>query len=71
MKLKEKILRLFLILFSIILGISFIEIFTRFLGLGSPLLYDSDSLVGYRLKPNQSQKRRKGMSLKNPYLLLL
>ena len=59
MKFNEKILKSFLILFSIILGISFIEIFARFLGLGSPLLYDSDSLVGYRLKPNQFQKRRK------------
>ena len=28
-------------------------------GLGNPVLYKSDNLVGYRLKPNQSILRRK------------
>ena len=67
MKFNEKILKLFLILFSIILGISFIEIFARSLGLGFPLLYDSDSLVGYRLKPNQFQIRRKDASVTSDF----
>ena len=56
MESKEKFYRLFLVLFSIIIGISSIEICARYLGLGKPLLYTSDSLVGYRLKPNQTQK---------------
>ena len=47
-------------LLSIFLGILIAEFFAKRLGLGNPLLYDPDNLVGYRLKPNQSKYRRRG-----------
>ena len=59
MKLKNFILNLFLTLISLSLGIVILEFFARSFGLGNPLLYKVDSLVGYRLKPNQSKLRRK------------
>ena len=52
-----------LFLFSIILGVTICEIGARFIGLGDPILYDADPLIGYRLKPNQRKKR-----LKNSYI---
>lgn len=59
MNFKEKLLGFSLISFSIISGIFLVECLARYLGLGNPLLYEPDKLVGYRLKPSQSQKRRK------------
>ena len=59
MKLKNFILNLFTTLISISLGFVILEFFARSFGLGNPLLYREDSLVGYRLKPNQSKLRRK------------
>ena len=47
-------------LLSIFLGILIAELFAKRLGLGNPLLYEPDNLVGYRLKPNQSKYRRRG-----------
>ena len=47
-------------LFSIFVGIFLTEIFAKRFGLGNPILYKSDNLVGYRLKPNQSKYRRRG-----------
>ena len=47
---------LFLFLFSIILGVTTCEIAARLIGLGDPILYDADPLIGYRLKPNQRKK---------------
>jgi len=47
-------------LISILIGISLCELAARAIGLGRPLLYNSDPLVGFRLKPNQSEQRRKG-----------
>tara|TARA_Y100001968_G_scaffold231300_1_gene214085 strand:+ start:1827 stop:2771 length:945 start_codon:yes stop_codon:yes gene_type:complete len=44
---------------SISFGILICELAGRFIGLGNPLIYKSDSLVGYRLRPNQSNKRFK------------
>jgi len=58
MNFKNNMFKLILLIFSVTLGISISEIFARYLGLGNPLLYFSDPLVGYRLKPNQSEKRR-------------
>lgn len=59
MNLKEKFLGFSLISFSIISGIFLVECLAWYLGLGNPLLYEPDPLVGYRLKPSQSKKRRK------------
>ena len=47
-------------LLSIFLGVLIAELFAKRLGLGNPLLYEPDNLVGYRLKPNQSKYRRRG-----------
>ena len=49
----------FLFLLSISFGIFICELAGRFIGLGNPLLYKGDSLVGYRLRPNQSKRRLK------------
>ena len=46
MKLKSKILNTSLVFFSILFGIVFIEILGSFIGLGNPLLYEADQLVG-------------------------
>jgi len=54
---------IFLFTFSIILGITACEILGRVMGLGDPVLYYADSLIGYRLKPNQKVKR-----FKNSYI---
>ena len=58
MKLKSKILNSSLMVISIVIGIVLIEFIGSFIGLGNPVLYEPDQLVGYRLRPNQSQKRR-------------
>ena len=42
---------------SVFIGIIFCEITGRIIGLGKPILYEDDSLVGYRLKPNQRVRR--------------
>ena len=42
---------------SVFIGIIFCEITGRIIGLGKPILYNIDSLVGYRLKPNQRVRR--------------
>lgn len=49
--------KILILLSSVSLGILICEFAGRFIGLGNPLLYKSDSLVGYRLRPNQSNKR--------------
>ena len=46
-----------LLLSSISFGIFICEVASRFLGLGNPIIYQADSLVGYRLRPNQNNKR--------------
>ncbi len=48
---------------SIFIGLILCEITGRIIGLGSPILYQVDPLVGYRLKPNQKVKR-----LSNSYI---
>lgn len=57
---KSIIGKLSISLFSIFIGILFSELFAKRLGLGNPVLYISDNIVGYRLKPNQSKYRRRG-----------
>ena len=59
---KKLIVNITISFFSIFLGIFLSEIVGKRIGLGNPLIYDSDPLVGYRLKPNQSKLRR-GKSL--------
>lgn len=46
-----------LLLSSIFFGIFICEFAGRLIGLGNPMLYKSDPLVGYRLRPNQRNKR--------------
>ena len=41
------------------IGLIICEITGRFIGLGNPILYEIDPIVGYRLKPNQKVKRLK------------
>lgn len=62
-KYNNSIANLLLLIFSIILGIVFCEIFGRLIGLGDPILYSADPLIGYRLKRNQKVKR-----IKNSYI---
>ena len=57
---KKLIINIGITSFSIITGILISEYFAKRLGLGNPLIYNSDPLVGYRLKPNQSKYRRNG-----------
>ncbi len=59
MKISKIILNTFISLTSIFLGIFICELAARKIGLGNPILYKADTLVGYRLKPNQSVVRRK------------
>jgi len=57
----KRIINFLMLAFSFSLGIFCIDFFGRyFAGLGSPILYDEDPLVGYRLKPNQNKRRLKG-----------
>jgi hypothetical protein len=49
-----------LIIISMLASIIGIELTGRFLGLGTPLLYESDHIVGYRPRPSQAIKRGKG-----------
>ena len=60
MNLKRFSLKIFLFFLSIITGLIACEYFARKLGLGNPLLYKVDPLVGYRLKANQNIIRRRG-----------
>ena len=57
MNFKRFAINISILLSSVSLGIVICEFAGRFIGLGNPLLYKSDSLVGYRLRPNQSNKR--------------
>jgi len=56
-----------LLLASISFGVFICELAGNLLGLGNPLLYKEDSLVGYRLKPNQSKKRLKNSIVTTDY----
>ena len=60
MNFKRFSIRTVLFLSSISFGILICELAGRFVGLGNPLIYKWDTLVGYRLSPNQSIKRFKG-----------
>ena len=59
MRNRKNIFNLLLLFSSFLFGITIIEFFGRYLGLGNVILYDSDPLVGYRLRPNQSAKEEK------------
>ena len=63
MRFKNLISNLFLSLISFSLAIFILEIIVKKIGLGNPLLYKVDSLVGYRLRPNQSNLRRKNSNV--------
>ena len=51
----------------LLMGIIISESIGRLLGLGKPLLYTKDPLVGYRLQPNQNNRRRKNSTVTTDY----
>ena len=55
---KKIIFNISISILSVLIGITLSEFLAKKLGLGNPILYNSDPLVGYRLKPNQSKLRR-------------
>ncbi len=57
MKFRTFISNFFLLSLSIAFGIFISELIGKNIGLGDPILYKEDNLVGYRLRPNQSKKR--------------
>ena len=63
MKVSKIILNSLLTCTSILFGIFICEFAARRIGLGTPILYSLDNLVGYRLKPNQSIIRRKNAKI--------
>ena len=67
MRYRKSLFNLLLLFSSFLIGITIIEFFGRYLGLGDVILYDSDPLVGYRLRPNQSTKRRKNSFVNSDY----
>lgn len=67
MRNRKNIFNILLLFSSFLIGITIIEFFGRYLGLGNVILYDSDPLVGYRLRPNQSAKRRKNSFVNSDY----
>ena len=68
MKLKKKLLiNLSLISIALGLGIFICEQFGRYLGLGNPLIYKEDPVIGYRLKELQSKKRFKGAKVSSDF----
>ena len=67
MKLQKRTLNFLIFIASVLFGLFTCEFFARKLGLGNPLLYQSDNLIGYRLKPNQSNIRRKGAIVSTDY----
>ena len=67
MKFKSLTLNIFITLISLSLGIVIVEFFARSIGLGNPLIYKVDPLVGYRLKPNQSKLRRRNSKVTSDF----
>ena len=67
MKFGKILINTIISLISISVGIIITELFARNLGLGNPLLYKSDSIIGYRLKPNQSKIRRNKSRVTSDY----
>ena len=57
MKFRSFISNIFLLSLSVAFGIFFSELIGKNIGLGDPILYKEDNLVGYRLRPNQRKKR--------------
>ena len=68
MKSKRKLLvNLSLIFIALGLGIFVCEQIGRYLGLGNPIIYKTDPIVGYRLKELQSKKRFKGAKVSSDF----
>ena len=63
----KKLNNIFIISFSILVGVLICEIIARTLGLGNPLIYKNDVLVGYRLRANQSKKRFANANITTDY----
>lgn len=56
---KKRLLAILCALLSIGIGILIVELLSKFLGLGTPLLYEEDHLIGFRPRPNQMISRKK------------
>lgn len=60
---KNNICNFLIVGLSVLIGIAVCESGARIIGLGRPILYTSDNLVGYRPRPSQSELRRKGATV--------
>ena len=58
MKSKNRLINLIIILISISFGLILCEFLGKKIGLGDPVLYNEDDIVGYRLQPKQKKIRR-------------
>lgn len=67
MNIKVLIKNIFIVSFSFLLGIAICEFFGRIIGLGNPILYEADRLIGYRLKANQNIKRFNNSEITTDY----
>ena len=67
MKYKKLVYNLLFLPSLFLMGIILSESTGRLLGLGKPLLYRKDPLVGYRLQPNQNNRRRNNAMVTTDY----
>ncbi len=67
MNLKKLITNIVLLSISILFGTLVLEFTGRTIGLGNPLLYKEDKLIGYRLRPNQSKVRLKNTAVNTDF----
>lgn len=67
MKIKNLLFNSILIFTSLGFGILICELIGRSIGLGNPVIYERDSIVGYRLKKLQSKIRFKGAKVSSDF----
>ena len=64
---KKVLINFILLCTSLVFGILICELIGRYIGLGNPLIYKSDSIIGYRLKKLQSKKRFKDAKVSSDF----
>ena len=67
MNYKKSVYNILFIPSLLLIGVVISESTGRLLGLGKPLLYRKDPLVGYRLQPNQNNRRRNNSMITTDY----